>query len=96
MAGDGRYLWRHAARFALVVFVVFSFLPVWTAWYFSSWEGNGELGSFWTMLASIPRAVERPGAGELVLDVYGPELVKLVVLVGVSLVIGRWWASRFR
>lgn len=88
--------WRFAAVFTFVVFAAFSMLPVWTAWYFSPWEGNGELASFWTMLASVPRAASQVRVSELALEFYGPELVKLTVLLGVSIGAGRWLAGRSR
>jgi len=86
--------WRFAFRFALIVFAVFSVLPVWTAWYFSSWEGLGVLASFWTMLISIPRAAEQVRASDMVFEFYGPEFVKLIGLVTVSLMVGRWLGGR--
>jgi len=97
MAESSRRRWGYAARFTLAVFAVFSILPIWTAWYFSSWEGLGVWASFWTMLASIPRSAEHLNFRELVLSFYGPEVVKLTVLVAVSLGVGRklaGWSGR--
>lgn len=94
MTRVSRQSWRYAALFTLVVFAVFSALPIWTAWYFSSWEGLGELASFWTMLASIPQAAEQVNTQKLILTFYGPEVVKLAVLLVMSLVRGRWWGGR--
>jgi hypothetical protein len=87
--------WRFAVLFTLVVFSAFSLLPVWTASYFSSWEEVQVRASFWTMLASLPPAAEQVRARELVLG-YGPEVIKLVVLLGAGLGVGRWLAGRSR
>ena len=88
--------WRYAALLTLIVFVVASSLPVWTAWYFGPWEGTGELASFWTMLASIPGAAEQVSARSLILKFYGYEAGKLVGLIAVSLAVGRWLGGRSR
>ena len=39
---------------ALVVFGVGAALPVWTAWYFSPWEGNGRPAPLWEAVARVP------------------------------------------
>ncbi len=95
MTKASQIAWRHAAWFALAVFALFSVLPVWSAWYFSPWEGLGVQTSFWTMLASIPRAAEQVNARELVFTYYRFEAVKLAVLIVVSLGLGRWLAGRY-
>lgn len=94
MSIDARVRWRRAVRFALCVFVVLSFLPVWPAWYFGEWEATGDLASFWTMLASLPRALEQRSASRVLLKWYGPSLIAPAVVLGVSLFVGRWWAGR--
>lgn len=96
MSEGERGPWRRTVRFALVAFAVLSLLPVWPAWYIGSWEANGEFASFWTMLASLPRAFEQVSASKLVLRYYGPDLIPPVALMGVVLLVGRWWTSRLR
>ena len=49
---------RSRARVAAVcgaaaVFAVASFLPIWTAWYFSDWEACGHPSSLWGTLAEL-------------------------------------------
>jgi hypothetical protein len=83
--------WRRAFRFALGAFVVLSFVPIWPAWYFGPWEGTGEPASFWTMLFSVPGALEHQRASKLVLVFYGPDLLLPVALLILSLVVGRFW-----
>lgn len=39
---------------ALVVFGAGAALPIWTAWYFSSWEGIGHSGPLWTAIGQVP------------------------------------------
>lgn len=92
MAGNVHHRWRHAARFALFAFVVFSFLPVWSAWYFGTWEATGERAPFWFMLASFVEATKRRDVLRLVTDFYDTELVKLAVLLVVAFAVG-WWRA---
>ncbi|WP_020474885.1 hypothetical protein [Zavarzinella formosa] len=93
-AWAGRRPWRFAIVFTVGVFAVFSFLPVWKAWYFSSWEGLGKPASFWTMLASVPRAAEQVDAWKLAADFYGSEWFKFGALLCASFVFGRVLAGR--
>ncbi len=94
MSIDARVRWRRAVRVALFVFVVLSVLPVWPAWYFGEREATGDLASFWTMLASLPRALEHCSASRVLLKWYGPSLIAPVAVLVISLFVGRWWAGR--
>lgn len=93
MTEGARSPWRRAFRFAGVAFVVLSLLPIWPAWYFSSWEGLGEPASFWTMLLSVPGALEHQRATKLLLVYYGPYLLPPVALWIVCLLVGRFWTK---
>lgn len=76
-------------RFTLVTLAVFSLLPIWPAWYFSSWEGLEKPASFWTMLASVPRAIEHHSPATLLTRCYGPDVIPPAVLLCVCLFVGR-------
>lgn len=39
---------------ALVAFGVGAVLPIWTAWYFSPWEGNGYSAPLWEAISRVP------------------------------------------
>lgn len=96
MSEGESYPWRRAGRFTLAAFIVLLFLPVWPAWYFGSCVMTGKFVSFWMMLDSLPRAIERCSASLLILDYYGPGLVLPIALLSVSLFGRRWlpgWIS---
>ena len=88
-----RHPWRFTAWFVAAAFGLASVLPVWTAWYFSPWEANGDLATFWQMAHSAWTAGDswhlRPPVGHY----FWPEAVKLAVLVALSAPVGRWLAG---
>ncbi len=94
MASSEPQPWRYAIHFTLIAFTVCSVLPVWTAWYFSSWEVTGEASSFWTMALCISGATRQPDFRDLLVSFYGPEAVKLAALLLISLCLGWWIGSR--
>jgi hypothetical protein len=87
---------RFAAWFVLSAFAVFSVLPIWTAYYIGDWETTGLQASFWTMLASVPGALQRVDAELLLIEFYGHQLLQLGVLLAVSVGVGRWLGGRPR
>jgi hypothetical protein len=95
MSEGEHYPWQRAIRFVLVAFAVLSLLPVWPAWYFGKWCAIEKPVSFWTMLTSLPRALEQYSASTLVLDYYRPDLILPAVIMCV-LLLGRWVAGRLR
>jgi hypothetical protein len=80
---------RRAWACGLALFAIVSVLPVWTAWYIGSWEATGERASFWTMLATVPRATQQTSAKTLFLDYYGPQVLQLAVILVVGCFVGR-------
>lgn len=86
--------WGVASLCALAVFTGFSFLKIWSTWYFSSDEGLRFPASFWTMLRAVPRVADEVGVRSLVIAYYGPETVKLTALFGFGLGVGRWVVRR--
>jgi hypothetical protein len=51
-----------ALWFALLTFLVVSFLPVWAAWSINDWEGLGWSAPLFTVLAYLPRNAELEGS----------------------------------
>jgi hypothetical protein len=85
--------WRFAIRFTLVMFALCTFLPIWNVVYIGPWETTGELGTFWGMLGSVPRATREFGLG-WVHEHFWFEPVKLNVVLVVGLGVGRWLAGQ--
>jgi hypothetical protein len=79
--------WHYAATVTAGVFLVASVLPIWTAWYFSSWEANGYLATFWGALAALVVALILHPVGE-VISFQGWNATLLGVLLVVSLGVG--------
>jgi hypothetical protein len=86
--------WGVATLFTLAVFTSVSFSKFWSTWYFSSDVGLRFPATFWTMLKAFPRVADEVGVRSLVFNYYGPEMVKLTALLGLSLVVGRWVGRR--
>jgi len=83
---------RSPLHFATVVtagvFAVASFLPIWQAVYFGSWEINGYQATFWEALAALAYAMTREPVGTVAsLQAWNAAL--LGGLLVVSLVVGR-------
>ena len=85
--------WRFTAWFVVVVLGLASVMPVWTAWYFSPWEANGEPATFWEMIRSAWTAGDSWHMRPSITGFYWPEAVKLAVLVVLSAIIGRCYAG---
>ena len=85
--------WRFTAWSVVAMFGLASVLPVWTAWYFSPWEANGEPATFWQMVRSAWGAGDAWGMNPPIGHYFWPEGVKLAVVIGASAGIGRWLAG---
>jgi hypothetical protein len=83
---------RTTVRTAVVVFLVFSILPIWTAWYVGEWEAAGEQATLWGSLVSVAPSANHLDGVEL-FAFYRSELLKLAVVLAISLAIG-WWRGR--
>lgn len=80
---------RFTVLFVALAFLMASFLPMWTAWYFRPWEANGKPATLWDVVRSLKEVGRHPDAGRLAIDYYGPEAAKLVGLIVVSAIVGR-------
>jgi hypothetical protein len=87
-----RYL-HFVAAYALRAFGLSLLIPIWTAYYFSSWEITGKITWFPIMLDSFFRAAERENAQTL-FDIYGENLVKLAVVLLAGAAMGHYKARR--
>src|SRR4051794_7687459 len=83
-----RHLWRFAGGDAPRAFVLAALLPLWTAWYFSSWGANGEITWFPLMLHSFGRAAFDTHPHPNLLEYYGVELGKVVAVLFVGAAVG--------
>jgi hypothetical protein len=75
------------------MFAISSVIPMWTAWYIGEWELLGEHGEFWDMIQSVPDAAQKLSAGKF-FYLYCNDGIRLALIVGVSLGVGRWLAAR--
>jgi hypothetical protein len=82
---------------AVLAFLIASALPVWSVWYFNEWEGVGYGGTFWSAQARFVRNARDPDLAGRLLDLYGADLVLLVVILvggyGAGWLVG-WWRAR--
>lgn len=65
---------------ALAVFAAGAALPIWSAWYFSDWEGNGYQGPLWTAVGQMPATWRAVGPNKF-WDSQGTNLALGAVLV---------------
>jgi hypothetical protein len=75
------------------VFLVASFVPVWSPLCIGPLEITGESATFWQMLASLWEAVRQPVQGQRLAEHFGTEALKAAVLLTLSVVLGRVFAG---
>ncbi len=88
-----RHPWRFATWFTMSVFLVVSFVPIWSALYIGPLEITGEQATFWQMIASLWEAVRRPVAGRLEVEHFGTEAVTAAAIIILSVFHGRLFAG---
>jgi len=70
------------------VLLVGSLLPIWRAWYFSSWEGVGYPATLWEALAQLPANARDVGSTSALCDLHLGNLIQGGILQVMALDIG--------
>lgn len=84
---------RYAAAYALSAFAVSLLLPIWSAYYFASWEVTGKVTWFPIMLDSLFNAAKQESRQTLI-DYYGSQLVILMVVLLAGTLFGYYRARQ--
>jgi hypothetical protein len=74
----------YAAGVALAVLLIGSFLPIWIAWHFSTWEVVGYRGTLWHALSQLPSTFRDTGPHPGLLEMHVDNLVLGAILILVA------------
>jgi hypothetical protein len=80
---------------ALVVLLIGSLLPIWTAWHINPWEGVGYRATLWQAIAQLPSNVQNAAPYPGLFALHETNIVQgaiLLVLVG-AIGVGFYWRS---
>ena len=80
---------RFALRYALGVFLLASFLPIWVAWHITSWEAVGYPHVFWAVVATVASGSAHASRWELIWYWHGWNWVEAAAILGTGFALGK-------